>query len=75
MQVPVDDRLGAEPQVPVGRALGAAPLGEFRVSQDPRWLTGQREMADQQRRIPGRSAASRRSVAATRAWHQASRLG
>ena len=49
MQVPVDDSLGAEPHVPVGGSLGAAPLGEFRVLQDSRGFTGQRKVADQYR--------------------------
>jgi hypothetical protein len=40
VQVPVDDGAGAEAQVPVGGALGAAPLRELRVFQGPRWLAG-----------------------------------
>lgn len=34
VQVPVNDGLGTEPHVPVGRALGAAPLGELLMRQD-----------------------------------------
>ena len=47
--MPVDDSFGAEPRVPVGRAFGATPLGEFRVFQNACWFARQREVADQKR--------------------------
>jgi len=47
MQVPVDDGLSSEPHVPVGRALGTAPLREFLVFQDSCGFTSQRKVVDQ----------------------------
>jgi hypothetical protein len=50
VQVAVDDREGAEAQVPVGGLLGAAPLGEHGIAQHPGGLADQRVMVDQDRR-------------------------
>ena len=47
VQVAVDDREGAEAQVPVGGLPGAAPLGELGIAQHPGGLADQRVMADQ----------------------------
>lgn len=52
----VDHRGGVVPQVPVVRAGRAAPLGEFRVPQDPGRRADQRIVRhedDRQRRVPG----------------------
>src|SRR6202046_2493887 len=45
VQVPVHHRRGAEPDVPVGGASRAAPLGELRVSQALGRLAGATEIA------------------------------
>src|SRR6266566_6076822 len=44
MQVPVHDRGGAVPDMPISGALGTAPLRELRVPQDPRWLPDEWKM-------------------------------
>src|SRR6266567_2492063 len=54
MQVPVDHRQRTEPQMPVGRPIGPAPLSELRIMQAPGGLTNQRKMVYQHRSHSGR---------------------
>src|SRR6202049_4512467 len=50
VQMNVDARRGAEPDMPAGRRHGAAPLGELRMPQDPGGIADERKVVHQDRR-------------------------